>query len=266
VFTVNQQTGGFMPNVPYIGVTDFASHEQVLQAVACIPEHINRRLHVGLMMSYKTLNGIPTQTGWEKIWPDEKGLQEIFQPHPKVFNVLHYADYAEPDWTTARHLAQALGRCGPYVQGLQLDMVWPPSSMLHEFKSQFPHIEVILQIGKKALGKMEGLARFLDDRMEAYLGSVDYFLIDWGMGTGQPMQVSSVLDYVRVARKVVPHDMIAVAGGLGPSTAHLLSDVFRLSKSISTDMQGQMRSSGKATDPIEMNRVCTAIQGICSLL
>lgn len=255
-----------MPNVPYIGVTDFASHEQVLQAVACIPEHVNRRLHVGVMMSYKTLNGIPTQTGWEKIWPDEKGLHNIFQPHPKVFNVLHYADYAEPDWTTVEHLSQAVRKCGPHVQGLQLDMVWPVSSLVHEFKSRFPHIEVVLQIGKQALGKMEVLSRSLDDRMEAYLGCVDYFLIDWGMGTGQPMRVSSVLDYVYVARRVVPYNMIAVAGGIGPSTLSSLEKVFAHSKDISTDMQGQMRSSGKATDPIEMERVCESIQGICSLL
>lgn len=255
-----------MPHVPYIGVTDFVSHDQVLQAVACIPEYINRRLHVGVMMSYKTLNGIPTDTGWEKIWPDEKGLHDIFQPHPRVFNVLHYADYADPDWTTTQHLVKAINKCGPYVQGLQLDMVWPVSSLIHEFKSQFPHVEVILQVGKKALGKMEDSKRSLDDRLRPYLDSVDYFLIDWGMGTGKPMHVPSILDYVSDASKLVSPDRIAVAGGIGPETFLPLERVFAYSKNLSTDMQGQMRSSGKATDPIEMDRVCESIRGICSLL
>jgi hypothetical protein len=255
-----------MPSVPYIGVTDFASHAQVLQAVACIPEHINRRLHVGVMMSYKTLNGIPTKTGWEKIWPDEKGLRAIFQPHPKVFNILHYADYDDPSFTMASDLISALRKAGPHVQGLQLDMIWPQVQMIDVVKEAFPNIEIILQAGKKALSQMEGVGRFLDDRLRSYLNCIDHVLIDWGMGTGAPMEVSSVLDFVRVAHKVLPYDRIAVAGGIGPDTLQSLQEVFRLSKSISTDMQGQMRSSGKATDPIEMHRVCTTIRGICSLL
>src|SRR5689334_5994763 len=119
-----------MPHVPYIGVTDFASHDQVLQAVACVPEHVNRRLHVGVMMSYKTLNNIPTKTGWEYIWPDEKQMHEIFQPHPKVFNVLHYADYDQPYLTETADLIRGCHMAGPHLQGLQLDMIWPKASTL----------------------------------------------------------------------------------------------------------------------------------------
>ena len=114
--------------MPYIGVTDFVSYDQVLQAVACIPENMNRRLHVGVMMSYKTLHGIPTETGWEKIWPRDEVLRTIFQPHPKVFNVLHYADYGQPYVTTSEDLILACKEAGPHLQGLQLDMIWPKST------------------------------------------------------------------------------------------------------------------------------------------
>jgi hypothetical protein len=251
---------------PYIGVTDFASHAQVKEALACLSEDVNRRLHVGVMASYKTVSGIKTATGWENIWPRGDALRSIFQPHPKVFNVLHYADYGETCLTTADHVMKICKEAGPYLQGIQLDMVWPEVYLVEEIKQAFPDFEIILQIGKNSLAQLSENAHFLDDWVRPYTEYVDYFLIDLSMGRGKPMSPPHVLSCLKEITDVVDTDRMSVAGGLGPETYNLLTEIFAWSESISCDAQGQMRTSGQSTDPIEMDRVCKYINGVCSLL
>lgn len=256
-----------MPSkVPYIGVTDFTSYEQVLDAVACIPSNVNRRLHVGLMMSYKTFHGIPTETGWEHIWLRHEKLRAVFGSHPNVFNVLHWADYGSPALTTAKDLISACYEAGQNLHGLQLDMIWPNIEVVKAFKEACPDLELILQISKKAIEIMESRGGSLQKEIEVYIPYVDYFLIDWGMGKGTLLELAPLLDYLEQVAQVVPQDKLSVAGGLGPYTYHILDPIFLLYPHISCDAQGQNRSSGTSTDPIEMKRVCRYIEGVSSLL
>lgn len=253
--------------VPYIGVTDFTSYSQVVQAATCIPESAHRRLHVGVMMSYKTFHGIPTETGWEKIWPRGDTLRSIFQPHPKVFNVLHWADYGYPYCLTSSHdLILAAREAGEYLQGVQLDMLWPRAELIADLKSAMPHLEIIVQAGKKALLQMEDVGGHLDEALLPYVDKAEYILVDWGMGKGEPMSLPHVLGYLQSASQIFPVEKLAIAGGLGPNSYQVLQEVVELYPNISCDAQGQMRLSGKATDPIELDRVCGYIQGVCSFL
>lgn len=252
--------------MPYIGVTDFTSYDQVLQAVACIPDTVYRRLHVGLMMSYKTFHGIPTETGWEKIWLRGDALRAIFQSHQKIFNVLHWADYEQPCKTVSDDLIKACKEAGQHLQGLQLDMIWPQAQLIRDVKRELPNLEIILQLGKIALCEMEDAGDLLVDKLIPYLNSVDYFLIDWGMGKGEPMDTRMVQEYLANARTLLPDTKLVVAGGLGPTSYMVLHDFVRLYPQLSCDAQGQLRSSGKATDPIELDRVSGYVRGVCSLL
>lgn len=253
--------------IPYIGVTDFVTHEQVIQAVSCIPDKVFRRLHVGHMMSYKTFHGIPTRTGWENIWLRGEALRALFQPNSRVFNVLHWADYDYPlCLTKSNDLVLACKEAGPYLQGLQLDMIWPRPALIKEFKKKLPDIEIILQIGRQALAYMEERLERLPDALVPYLRDVDYFLIDESGGEGKGMVVARTLQHLQEMLYVTTPEKLAVAGGIGPSTCEPLRDISGLSPLISSDMQGQMRSSGKSTDPIEMDRVCSTIKRISSLI
>jgi hypothetical protein len=251
---------------PYIGVTDFVSHDQVKQALECIPDAIGRRLHVGVMASYKTVSGIKTRTGWENIWPRNDALRSIFQPDPKVFNVLHYADFDEPSFTTADHVLKICKEAGPYLHGVQLDMAWPDVSLVEEIKQCFPDFEIILQIGNTALKRVSDSTSFLDEWVRPYTRYVDYFLIDASMGKGQPMSPSHILGCFKEMSDVVDPDSMTAAGGLGPRTYDLLHTILAWSNRVSCDAQGQLRSSGRATDPIEMSRVCDYIRGVCDFL
>lgn len=255
-------------NKPYIGVTDFTSRSQVEIMKAAINPTANRRLHVGAMISYKTLLGIPTSTGWENIWLNERGLHELFADDKEVFNVLHYADYDHLPGTgghraptTVEHLLQAINRAGPYVHGLQLDMVWPEPRMLAEFKYARPGVQLIQQVSSRA---MQECSNWLDV-LEDYTGIVDYVLLDTGMGRGVSFDPGRMLYTVRDILHMFPDSQIAIAGGLGPTTYTNLRPLIMHFPRLSCDAQGQLRPSGKATDPLDFERVEQYIKGICSL-
>lgn len=245
---------------PYIGVTDFTTRAEVELIKAMIPESANRRLHVGAMMSYKTLSRIPTATGWEKIWLNAQGLHALFKPDPEVFNVLHYADYE--DLTDLSHLTAATLMCGQGLQGLQLDMKWPLPSMLSQYKAINGHIKLIVQIGSTAMAESSDWERDL----AAYEGIADYILLDSGMGRGKTFDPSLMLHNVAIAMKYFDQDQIAVAGGLGPETFLNLKPIVELYPEISCDAQGRLRPSGNAKDPLDFNLVEQYITGICSIL
>ncbi len=253
--------------MPYIGVTDFMSHVQVTLALKSMSSNVRRRLHVGHMMSYKTFHAIKTATGWENIWLRGEKLQALFQPHPNVFNVLHWADYQFPYFLSeAADIVQACKEAGPHLQGLQLDMIWPRRDIIEAIKSELPHLEIILQLGKVALLRLDKEFGHFDKTVAHYSECVDYFLVDWGMGRGEPIDAEIASTYVDIACEIVPERRVAIAGGLGPTTYEVLRQFLKKYPLLSCDAQGQMRSSGKATDPIEMERVCMYVSGVCSLL
>jgi hypothetical protein len=246
---------------PYIGVTDFKSLDQINQALTCIPPEANRRLHVGLMCSWKTINDVPTATGWENIWPTPEEIHSMFLRRHEVYNVIHYADY--DDRSNLVDLMRAVDRCGHNaVDAIQLDMKWPDPKLLSGLKAVYPHVEIIQQIGHTAISESPDWERDL----AMYEGLADYVLLDCGMGRGTPFNPQHMVEMVETALKHFGEDQIAVAGGLGPDTYMNLAPILKAYPNISCDAQGQLRTSLKATDPIEMDRVCAYISGVCSLI
>ncbi len=257
-----------MKNTPYFGVTDFASHAQVVQALACIPSKLERRLHVGVMASYKTVTRIKTKTGWENIWPRGEALRSIFQPHPRVFNVLHYADFDSPSLTTVDHLTKICKEAGPHLHGLQLDMIWPSYGLLSEFRSRFPGVELIVQISRIAIDMYKGDMKQIEKHVRKYRSlGVDYFLLDMSMGGGIPLDPVRTKSMIEDLVDITPLRSFVVAGGIGPETYFdLLRPILKWSNVISCDAQGKMRKSCLATDPIEMDRVCAYLRGASALV
>jgi hypothetical protein len=79
---------------PYIGITDFMDFGQVQEMSrvfsAHLPQGSERKLHVGVMMSWKTLHDIPSK--WQNVFPPKDRIASIFSSE-EVYNCLHYADY-----------------------------------------------------------------------------------------------------------------------------------------------------------------------------
>jgi hypothetical protein len=248
-------------NMPYIGATDFVTREQVERAKATITVP-NRRLHVGVMTSYKVLNGQPSK--WADVWLKPHQIQELFQDDGS-YNVIHYADYGHSDGqrapTTVLDLVKAWDMCGAYVHAIQLDMVWPVPSLIMELKHARPGAEIILQVSSKA---MEAAGRHTRSTIDDYYGLVHYVLLDAGMGRGIPLDADKCLEIID--NTDFPPNQIAVAGGLGPETYQNLKPIVDEYPEISCDAQGRLRPSHNALDPLNMDYVEQYIKGVCSLL
>ncbi len=252
---------------PYIGVTDFTSKSEVDTITSLLPDNFSHRLHVGAMISYKTLNKIPTQTGWENIWLDEVGLKSLFVPHEKVFNVIHYADYDPLKPTIAKDLLSSIDMCGPGLDGIQLDMIWPRHSLLKAIKESYPNLSIILQVSSAAINDLPPDIS-LKQMLQHYKNKnhTDYILLDYGMGKGTVFEPSKALSLIELALTVFEEDSIAVAGGLGPNTYNNLKEILKKYPGLGCDAQGKLRPSGSAIDPLDFDLVASYVKGVVSLL
>src|SRR5512135_2342113 len=169
---------------PYIGMTDVPDADwltRMLNRYLHADGHKSgRQLHAGVMMSFKTLNGLETK--WAAAWPKKEEVAGIFIAHTDVLNVLHYADYDGID--PAENVARAATYGGPYLDAVQLDMVWPDPAAIRAFAERRPRLRVILQVGAKALAQVDEDADTLIERLKAYEDALDDVLLDMSGGKG----------------------------------------------------------------------------------
>ena len=237
---------------PYIGITDFTDFEQVREMSRVFsahrPQGSSRVLHIGVMMSYKTLHGI--QSKWQNAFPQKEQIAEIFSSD-EVYNCLHYADYDNrPElW---KSLATAIFYGGIGIQAIQLDMVWPdPGEIANGVHISRKQIEVILQIGKNALEEVGNDPQRVVERLSDYEGVINRVLLDKSMGRGLGMDADGLIPYARAIRESFPMLGIGAAGGLGPETIQLVEPLTAVFPDLSIDAQGRLRPSGNALDPID---------------
>lgn len=237
---------------PYIGITDFLNFEQVqgmLQAFnAHRPHGSNRVLHVGVMMSYKTLHGIPSK--WSDIFPPKERIAEIFSSD-ETYNCLHYADY-ENNPELWRSLGMAISYSGIGIRAIQLDMTWPdPGEVAHGIHASRKQVEVILQVGKDAIEEVGNSPQGVIERLSDYEGVIHRVLLDKSMGMGVGMDATGLIPFVQAIKQQFPELGIVTAGGLGPKTMHLVKPLVDMFPEISIDAQGRLRPSGSILDPID---------------
>lgn len=244
----------------YIGITDFTDYSQVQEMLRVFNENRSKKcqhvLHVGVMMSYKTLHEMNSK--WINVFPQKERISSIFSSS-EVFNCLHFADYNNSP-RLSESLSKALMYTGRRINALQLDMTWPDPN---EIKNVFPvreDIEIILQIGKKAFEMVDNDPKKLVQRLEIYECVIHRVLLDKSMGRGVGMDASELLPFVREIKNHFSNLGIVAGGGLGPETIDLVNPLVDEFPDISIDAQGQLRSSGSALDPIEWHRASEYIK------
>ncbi len=237
---------------PSIGITDFQNAEQVREVLALRPPGHPYAIQVGVMMSYKTLNGVPTREGFERVWPKPSEIASIFIDDPASLNMLHWADYQ--GLTRVGDLVRAIGCCGPNIKALQLDMTWPAPELCWAIENEF-RLPIVLQIGTRAFDQIGNDPVRLLGRLDEYEGDIAGVLLDKSMGRRAEMDPGFLRPLVEAVRRECFGLRVTVAGGLGPDTLGLAQSLFDEFPGLSTDAQGQLRSSGSYLDPIEMPRV-----------
>ena len=209
-----------------------------------------RVLHAGVMMSRKTMLGLPTK--WAEVWPRKEAIAGIFSSE-EVYNCLHYADYDDtPDPKLASNLIEAISYGGEKISALQLDIPWPkPSALAYAKTFCDKDLEIVLQVGGRSFEEVDNDVDKLTSKLVSYYGIADRVLLDKSMGRGVPMNTLELIPFIRDITKHLPEMGIVVAGGLGPHTIHLLLPIVAEYPKISIDAQGQLRFSHDAKDPIE---------------
>lgn len=238
---------------PYVGITDFMNFEQVGKMLKVFQTHkhsnSNRVFHVGVMMSYRTLNGI--ESVMSKAFPPKETIRDIFNPvDENVFYCLHYADYNYD--TQFTDLARALEFAGPYVNALQLDMPWPdPGIVASGIHSSRKKVEVILQIGKRSFEEVKDDPAEVVRRLEDYEGIIHRVLLDKSMGRGVGMDAVGLIPFMNAIKNRFPSLGLVAAGGLGPTSMCLVEPLLKEFPELSIDAEGKLRPSGNILDPID---------------
>lgn len=239
---------------PYIGICDFPNSKKVkvmseIMAEKSLPMS-RRLLMAGVMISRKTMNGIPSK--WTDVWPDKNDLRNIFYRHHRTLNCLHYADFEGKDVLTNLVRASTFG--GPNLDALQLDMIWPDIDALWDFRDLRSDLKIILQVNERAMSMQGDDPEKVALLIEQYSPAINYVLLDKSMGRGKGLDAQALLPYCRAIRQCTPELGLAVAGGLGPDSLDLLDPIIAEFPNISIDAQGQLRVDGNSMKEIDWGR------------
>lgn len=242
--------------MPYIGICDFMNFGQVQEMLyvfkSNLPEGMNRKLMVGVMMSYKTLHNLSTK--WSKAFPDKDDIATIFGSD-EVYNCLHYVVNELDDRELWRDIAIAISHySGIGIHAIQLDRaIWPDPGQiangLHTARCQ-DDVEVILQINGATLDMAGNQPSELVEKLRDYEGVIHRVLLDKSMGRGFPLNPEELAPYIRAIMQDLPWLRVSVAGGLGPDTIDVIEPLAKEFPDLSIDAQSRLRPSGNAMDPI----------------
>src|SRR3989344_2761426 len=188
---------------PYISITDFAYRHQATAMLDVFRraggQALGRKLGVGVMMSHKTLHGLPSK--WTGVFPKKETVGDIFLRDDDALNTLHYADY-DHSHGFAGDLNYAHGFVRTTVDACQLDMVWPDPAELGLYRSAHWDVPIILQVSAKALDAVDNDRRKLVARLGEYAerDCIDYVLLDKSMGRGLGLDAAALLPLARAIR------------------------------------------------------------------
>lgn len=245
----------------YVGITDFTNSKQAFKMRWTLAQNtVGMRtppvLMVGIMMSFKTLWGIPCK--WTDVFPRKEEIDAIFPPYEEegFLNTLHYADFEDQKALPhERTLFFSLAKALDYAKNchaVQLDMTWPdPGVVASAIQSARRPIGVILQIGREALKQADydpaTVVRYLED----YVDVVDGVLLDQSMGEGKLMEPEILISYMNAISRAHPKMHLAVAGGLDPSNLEILVPLLKAYPNLSIDAQAGLRRNRDPKIPID---------------
>ena len=241
---------------PYIGVTGFVSKEEMDtfnrlfiserkggQSIKNLIDSIHHKIMIGVLVSHKTL--LKEMPDNQNRYPYIDNVREIFIDDDTYFNCVHFnSKDSENLFVHLSMLAQI-----PNINGIQLNICWPSAKILQQFKSRFPEIKIILQIGENAYKEVGESPRSLYSRLAEYSNAIDFILFDMSGGKGILIDVNDTLiKVVADLSQKMPEIGIGVAGGLSfdsvPALVRMLDALKTLEcnpNNISIDAEGRLR-------------------------
>lgn len=239
---------------PYIGITGFMSHSQVLSLFRAIPKHTDRLIMVGVLASSQTIRGIPNK--WPNRYPRPTELGNIFIDHPLALNLIHYNTKEKE--TLFDQMQEVRSLAGPHCHGFQLNIAWPDPEVLMKVAMQSKRPIIVLQVGGHALEMVSHSPIVLADKVEQYKGLIDYVLLDPSGGLGTPLNPHIAQLYLQILSSKNLGMGLAVAGGLSASTLHLIEPLAKEFPDVSIDAEGKLRDKEDRLDIEAMRKYIAA--------
>ena len=123
--------------------------------------------------------------------------------------------------------------------------------MIIDYRQCHPDIEIVVQVGVKAFEQINDDPSELVQKLKEYGTAIDFVLLDRSMGKGKPLDSDSLKPFLFKVSHELPHLGLAVAGGLGPTSLHLIEPLLDDFPELSFDAQGKLRPSGNSEQPID---------------
>lgn len=197
---------------PYVGVTGPVTVDEVRQVGQAFKEvgFTRESAHVpmiGILASYKTLNGQPTQN---KRYPQYGDVQTLLREASHFgLPMIHY-NSRERD-TLTDQLDKILSNCEGLCEGVQLNIAWPDSIKLAEIRALHPNIPFVIQLSHSAMQNLtpEEIAK----KIKEYGQIASYTLIDPSGGRGKEFDLNNSLAVYGAINLQAPNTIIGFAGG-----------------------------------------------------
>lgn len=215
----------------YIGITGFTQRPQVEALLPMIPE--NRLMMCGLLVSGKSIRG--TKSGAKaKRYPQRALIDAVFVDHPRIVNLIHYAQGREGSAIDFDVMNQV-----KHLHGYQLNMVWPDPDYIEK---HIPNgMRIVLQIGKTAYEKCSRNPLAVAKRVVEYTTVTDV-LFDQSGGNGEALNKFESADVLQAIYEAAPYLGLGVAGGLDHNnTVHRLRPLFKDFSFLSIDAESGLR-------------------------
>ncbi|TSC69336.1 MAG: Uncharacterized protein G01um101456_241 [Parcubacteria group bacterium Gr01-1014_56] len=227
---------------PYIGITGFTTAGEINGVLDVLPRYTYRQVMVGVLVSSKTLRGIPNK--WPQRYPKPEKLSQIFTAHRKALNLIHFNTKEPERLLDDMLLAQSMA--GPNCHGFQLNIAWPDKGVLKQYRDTKPeHASqsgaVVLQVGSKALDECGRDPTKIAERVHEYEYLADFVLIDPSGGVGQEFDVDFTRQCFIELESKTTYMGFGIAGGLHAGNLDRLAPLLE-DFSFSIDAEGKLRN------------------------
>lgn len=247
-------------HAPYIGITGFTNRKDAEEVLSILQKESERKLMVGVLMSQKTFEGGTNK--WPNRYPRVEQCAHIFPEHPLALNLIHYN--TKDRSTLFDQMVQVTHIAGPNFHGFQLNVAWPEVRALERYRLRYPDKKIVLQIGGLAFEVVGHSPAELVRSLQRYARCIDYVLLDPSGGWGKPFDTAKVHEYLQALIFALVPFRLGVAGGLSPTTLHLIEPLAREFPDLCIDAEGRLRDANDCLDlPLAKDYVLRALAIFC---
>jgi len=228
----------------YVGITGFMNQWEIESILNLFTEAASRKLMVGILVSWKTLNG--QKNKYPRRYPKIKKVAQLFPDSPRSVNLIHYNTKEPESLLSQLFLLTDIG--GKNLHGFQLNMTWPETSDLEKYLERYGGMRIVLQISNKAFKVVGNSPRALARKVSEYENLITDILLDLSGGKGELTEPEFFREHLRAIRTRCPDIGLGIAGGFAPDTVLFVSPLLDEFPDLSIDAEGRLRNKNDDLD------------------